>query len=417
MNDQPSATTDASARGGIRPRMDVMPIVERVRSLILESEEELENRRIPEKLVDELYDAGVMRALMPEELGGLEMHPLDWLDLTYELSRLNGSVGWLAVICSGCTILFDMETMTELQAGTRLLNAGSAGRMGNALKVDGGYRVSGRWNFASGSPFADYLSATAFLVDQSDEPILDDAGRPQVLEVLFKADEVTRFENWDGLGLRGTGSNDFEAKDLFVDERMVHELGAWAEPFASRPLYRHFLAQQGHASHALGVARGAIDSYIELANRPAQRQSSRQLKVGKAQMDKVAVAKADALVRAARLFAWDTTNWIYEDAFDEARIDEAYLLLQEANIFAVRAGKEAVNLIFDRAGVDGVIRGRRLERQFRDMTTAAQHVANVEDAYEAIGHFHITGEPPHGPLVDVAIGPDGVLADMEPEKA
>jgi alkylation response protein AidB-like acyl-CoA dehydrogenase len=406
--------TGESRPDGPAPRIDIAPIIERVRPTILESEEALEDRTIPEKLVDELYDSGVLRALLPHELGGLEMHPVDWLDLTFELSRINGSVGWLAMICTGGTMLLPLEVMQAMASKNRILNAGSAGRFGSAVKVDGGYRFTGHWNFASGSPFADYLSAAAYLVDEDDEPILQD-GQPTLLEGYLDVTEpdVQRFTNWDGLGLRGTGSNDFAATDHFVPDERVGIIGQFAQPFAGRPLYAYFLQQMGHASQALGVARGAIDTYIQLANRPTQRASQRIAKFGKRQYDKISVGEADALVRAAQAFAWDATQKMYDAAYAGEEPDPGhYVILNEANIFAVRAAKQAVGLVFDRAGVDGVHRRRGLERHYRDAATAAQHVANIEEAYEGVGHFLITGEPETGHFVDVTVGEKSVLAEI-----
>jgi alkylation response protein AidB-like acyl-CoA dehydrogenase len=399
---------------GPTPRIDVTPIVDAVRPVIVESLDELEQRRIPAALVDALYESGVLRALLPLEHGGLEMHPLDWMDLTYEIARLNGSVAWLSVISTGATMLLDPETMTEMAASSRMLHAGSAGRIGSAMKVEGGYHVSGRWNFASGSPFADFLAATVYLVDENDEPILDDSGEPTLLEAHIDADQATRFDNWDGLGLRGTGSDDFAVDHLFVPESRVNVWGVFAEPYASRPLYKYMFQQMGHATVGLGLARAAIDTFIELANRPPRRDSSRQSMLGKHQIDKIAIAKADSLVRSARLFAWESAGRVYEDACaGRALADDAINLMRQSNIHAVHAAREAMTLIYRRASVDGVLRGNKLEVQFRDLMTASQHVSTGEDQLAPIGHFILHAEPDGSPTIAVSVGLSAAAAAAE----
>jgi hypothetical protein len=144
--------------------------------LIREHAAAIEEGRVPPPLVDALYDAGVFKAMLPRELGGLEAEPVRWLQMIEELSRINASVGWLAFIQSGIGLTFldpgRYERFRE-RGGGRLILAMNLGRMaGKAVKVEGGYRISGRWPFASGSPFATWLGGLSVVCDPDGSPVM-----------------------------------------------------------------------------------------------------------------------------------------------------------------------------------------------------------------------------------------------------
>lgn len=175
-------------------RVDVDAIVAAVAPVILEHEERIEHdHTVPPELADVLYRSGALRTLLPREYGGLECHPLDYLDVVYRLSQLNGSVGWLAAVQPGASVLLAPEVMRTVVPAQRWITAGSAGRVGMARVVDGGVRVNGRWPFASGSPHATYVHVLAMLVDDDHQPVLGaDTKAPQVVNVVLPKDRVSR---------------------------------------------------------------------------------------------------------------------------------------------------------------------------------------------------------------------------------
>ncbi|MBO0683970.1 MAG: acyl-CoA dehydrogenase family protein, partial [Candidatus Dormibacteraeota bacterium] len=164
-----SRTSDgaASAHGLLHIARSLEPLIRR------HADEMDTARRMPDELVDALYDTGVFRAFTPRELGGLEVDLLEWMELIEELSRINGSVGWNAFINAGQTSL-QPDTMRRILARERWIVAGNVGRAaGAAHRVEGGYRISGRWPFTSGAPFATHLSMLSILHDEQDQPVLD----------------------------------------------------------------------------------------------------------------------------------------------------------------------------------------------------------------------------------------------------
>jgi len=372
--------------------------------LIREHAQALDEGRIPLPLVDGLYEAGIFKAMLPREVGGLEAEPVEWLQMIEELARMNASVGWLAFIQSGVGLTFlDPERFERfrVRAGGRLILAMNLGRMaGKAVKAEGGYRISGRWPFASGAPFATWLGGMSIVSDEDGSPIVDAHGQPQRLLAIWPADQARLIDTWDGLGLRGTGSGDFEISDLFVPEDQVNREFFGSKVY-DRALFRiKEMPEVGHGAHALGIASAALESFVDAVNMKPLPGSTRHMAMGHMQAHQIAFARADVLVRAARALLYETVRAAYEDAKAHAELAlELRVRLREANVFTVRAAKEAVGLIFEMAGSSAVYRGRPIEQAFRDINTAANHTNYVETAYTAIGSYYLTRDRAGGPEI------------------
>jgi alkylation response protein AidB-like acyl-CoA dehydrogenase len=382
----------------------LVDIAHSLEPLIREHAEVIEQGRMPPPLVDALHDAGVFRAMLPHEVGGLEAEPVEWLQMIEELSRINASVGWNAFIQSGIGLTFlDPERFERFRerGGGRLILAMNLGRMaGKAVRVEGGYRVSGRWPFASGSPFATWLGGMSVVCGEDGSPVLRANGLPQPLLAIWPADQARIIDTWDGLGLRGTGSGDFEISGLFVpDDQVNTEL--FGTPNYDRALFRiKEMPEIGHGAHALGVASAALESFVAAVNSKPLPGSTRQLAMGHMQAHQIAFARADVLVRAARTLLHETVRAAYEDAKAHPELAlELRVRLREANIFTVRAAKEAVGLVFEMAGSSAVYRGRAIEQAFRDINTAANHTNYVESAYTTIGSYFLTRDRDGGPEI------------------
>jgi indole-3-acetate monooxygenase len=384
--------------------VSLIEIAHSLEPLIREHAEALEEGRIPPPLVEALYDAGVFKAMLPREVGGLEVEPVEWLQMIEELARINASVGWLAFIQSGVGLTFlDPERFERFRArtGGRLTLAMNLGRMaGKAVKVEGGYRISGRWPFASGSPFATWLGGLSVVSDSGGSPIAGANGQPQRLLAIWPAGQARIIDTWDGLGLRGTGSGDFEISDLFVPDDQVN-VEFFGSSIYDRALFRmKEMPEVGHGAHALGIASGALESFVDAVNSKPLPGSTRHMAMGHMQAHQIAFARADVLIRAARALLHETVRAAYADATAHPEMDlELRVRLREANIFTVRAAKEAVSLIFEMAGSSAVYRGRPIEQAFRDINTAANHTNYVEPAYTAIGSYFLTRDRAGGPEI------------------
>ena len=372
--------------------------------LIREHAEALEAGRVPPPLVEALYHAGVFKAMLPREVGGLEVEPVEWLQMIEELARINSSVGWLAFIQSGVGLTFlDPERFERfrVRGGGRVILAMNLGRMaGKAVRVEGGYRISGRWPFASGSPFATWLGGLSIVSAEDGSPVLDANGQLQRLLAIWPADQARIIDTWDGLGLRGTGSGDFEISDLFVPDDQVNTEFFGASVY-DRALFRmKEMPEVGHGAHALGIASAALQSFVDAVTMKPLPGSTRHMAMGHMQAHQIAFARADAAIRAARALLYETVRAAYEDAKANQELAlELRVRLREANIFTVRAAREAVGLIFEMAGSSAVYRGRPIEQAFRDINTAANHTNYVETAYTAIGSYFLTRDRAGGPEI------------------
>ena len=382
----------------------LLEIAHSLEPLIRAHAEALDDRRIPEPLVEALYDTGVFRSMLPREVGGLEVEPVEWVQMIEELARINASVGWLAFINSGVGLTFldpDRFERFRLRGGGRLILAMNLGRMaGKAVRVEGGYRISGRWPFASGSPFATWLGGLCVVSDAAGSPVLDSSGQPQRLLAIWPADQARLIDTWDGLGLRGTGSGDIEISGLFVPDDQVNP-GFYAAPRYDRALFRmKEMPEVGHGAHALGVASAALESFVDAVNMKPLPGSTRHMAMGHMQAHQIAFARADVLVRAARALLYETVRAAYAEVKVHPELSlDLRVRLREANLFAVRSAKEAVALIFEMAGSSSVYRGRLIEQAFRDINTAANHTNYVETAYTAIGSYFLTRDRPGGPEI------------------
>lgn len=342
------------------------------------------------------------RAFLPRELGGLEVHPLEWLDAVEEVSRVNGSVGWLCMLHTGQTFL-KPEVMKDLLAEGRWITASNIGRAaGKAVRVPGGYRISGRWPFTSGSPEATWLSGRSVLYDDDDQPVVNERdGLPWYITGMWPAKDVTLIDTWDGHGLRGTGSGDFEITDLFVPRERVNEAGIWKREY-DRALYRYWFNVMAHGAHALGLAKAALEEFVGLVHMSARRGSYRQARLGKEAAHQLMLGRADTMVRAARAYLWQLVGEAYDDAVTQWPVDyDLRVRLQAAVINSVHVSRQAVDMVFQQAGAAAVFRGSRLERIQRDIATAANHALIAESALDRIGQYLMSKDLPGGPEIEI----------------
>ena len=175
---------------GLAEGVSLIDIAHSLEPLIREHAAALEQGSIPPPLVEALYDTGVFKAMLPREVGGLEAEPVEWLRMIEEFARINASVGWMAFIQSGVGLTFlDPERFERfrLRGGGRLILAMSLGRLGGkAVRAEGGYRISGRWPFASGSPFATWLGGLCVVSDATGAPVLDASGQPGAAAAVLR---------------------------------------------------------------------------------------------------------------------------------------------------------------------------------------------------------------------------------------
>jgi alkylation response protein AidB-like acyl-CoA dehydrogenase len=348
-----------------------------------------ELRQTPPALADAIAKAGLYQMYLPHSAGGPEMSPLAAFGAIEELSKADGSVGWSAMIATVLSFFVGWLTrgvareMSGEPANLRV--AGSLRPQGGAWPVNGGYRVKGQWNFASGIRNANWLHCTCMVMD-SDKPQITAAGTPRVRVMWVPAAAATIRDTWSVIGLRGTGSQDFTVCVFIVPEERTHSAGD--PPVEKGPLYQpRVLFMNLFATvvaNSLGIARAAIDDFVLLAKEEGSTQSTVLLR------DRVfvqaRVAEAEAILNASRAYVIDALGraWAAQEA-EVADLTQEIVQARLATTHAMHETVRAVDLVFRAAGTNAIYTRNPLECHFRDIHVAIQHNAGFPVHYESAG--------------------------------
>jgi indole-3-acetate monooxygenase len=333
---------------------------------------------LPPDLVEKAREARLFSLMTPRSLGGLELAPREVVDVLEELCRADGSAGWTIIIGNATAFFtwFEPEVAAELVAGTRdTIGAGSFAPTGRLVpRGDGAFDFDGRWSFVSGCRHADGFFLGGFVMD-GDRPRMIDGFGPDWRFAYMPAEAVEIIDNWDVAGLRGTGSNDVSVAGAVVDER--HTIAPFREAarhdnaLARFPLFTLIGVQ--FAAVPLGIGRRALDELLAIA--PTKTRVGSMMPIGDEADVQVAIARADAALRAARAYVGETADDAYASALtgNVPTIDQR-ARLQVAVQNAMRAGLAAVDLAFAAGGASALRNDNVLQRCFRDLHAAAQHV-------------------------------------------
>jgi alkylation response protein AidB-like acyl-CoA dehydrogenase len=378
-------------------------MVEAARGLagqIYAARDEIErNRQLPAALVAAMAGAGLFRLLVPQAFGGAELDPASYVRVIEEVARVDGSAGWCVMICSNSAVAAGYIAPSAAReifgADPRVVVGGSFGPRGRAVAEDGGYRVSGAWTMASGSPHCTWLTAGATVYD-GDRPRRRADGTPETLVAFVPRREVKLLDTWYVGGLRGTASNDWEVTGAFVPAGRTFAIrGRSVQP---GPLYAFPLVSLlacSVASVTLGIARGAIDALVELAARKVPLTSEGLLRERPAVQDQV--GRAEALLQGGRAFLFQEIDatWREVRAGREVGPDRRARLRLSA-VHAAASAARAVDLMYAAGGATSIYTHSPLERAFRDVHTATHHFLIQEQHYGLIGGLLLGLDLPGG---------------------
>jgi indole-3-acetate monooxygenase len=348
-------------------------------------------RRLPDALVAELAEAGVFRLLVPAAAGGLEAHPAVVVTAVEELARGDGAAGWCAAIGSTSGLLtgyLPEATAREAFATPTTALGGVFAPRGRAVAEDGGFRVTGRWPFASGCAHCDWLMGGC-VVERDGEVEKLPNGMPDVRLMLAPAAEVEIHDTWNAMGLRGTGSHDIEMRDVHVPaERSASMLSD--SPTATGPVYA--FPQFGMLAIAigavsLGIARGALDDIAALAGARKPTGSSRTM--AERATVQAEVAANEARLRAARALLHDAIGQAWEPAVERGEVPvEQRASLRLAATHAATTGAEVTGAAYRLGGGAAVYETKSpLPRRFRDANVATQHMLVAPATNELTGRL------------------------------
>lgn len=375
--------------------VELAPIIKSYRD---EIEQE---RRLPLKLVAELKRAHVFRMTMPKDFGGLELDPISQLRIIEVLSEANTSVGWCVMIGSDngyFSSFLERNVAREMYKDVDSITGSALSQTGKAVKVDGGYRVSGRWPFASGCQHSTWLIGGCKVYD-GDALRLRPGGIPETRQCFLPTKAVTILDTWNTLGLRGSGSHDFTIQDYFVPEERTFSFQA-LNIYHPGALYQFPMAFMfNFAAVPVGSAKAAIAAFVEAGEKPSRQVTMdgkfvpvRTLREEDFVQD--AVGRASAKVSAARAYLFSVVG----DLWETIKAGQPFSLKQMADFQSMNAQVfamclEAVELLFKARGGSSVYTGSILEGCLRDLLTMDQHVMNSLRSYGQSGRL-LLGLPP-----------------------
>ncbi len=361
------------------------------------------DRKLKTETVDAMRSAHLYRMCKPRAYGGLEVDPVTALRVYEEVSRVYPAAGWnLQISSAGYNLpawLAD-DGAAELMANPDFTVAGAFAPPGKAIPVDGGYTLTGRWGFGSGSHQADWLVGGAFLYDpDSAEPRKNDKGQPIQLMMFFPSADVTILDTWHTMGMRGTGSHDFSVDRVFVPKRRAAELAPLTRlPLAcSTPIYRLSLwfMVAALATPALGAARAAIDALIELGKKTPNYTMST---VGERPVAQMQLARAEALLGAARAYLHESVAEAWNTALQGQFPNQAQKIkIQLATCHAIRSAADAIDLVHTAAGTSAIKEDQPFESCFRDVHVMTQHAFGSAARFESAGKL-LFGQPTDWPF-------------------
>jgi alkylation response protein AidB-like acyl-CoA dehydrogenase len=346
-------------------------------------------RRLPDASVHAMREAGLYAMSIPQALGGLELDPISTFRVLEEVARIDGATGWNLQLSVGASTLgawLPDEGAREV-FGPDTIMAGTLSPL-QAVPAAGGYRVTGHIPFISGCHNATWVLAPA-QVASSDNAAANDA--PKLRLVFFPRTEAEIVDNWDTLGLRGTGSHDLAVHDIFIPTHRTASFVPRTAPAGTAfagPLYRFtiWLAVAGLATPALGVAQAAIQDLLDLAAQKTPAYTGVPLR--ERVMAQSQLAQAQAQLGAARAYLHEALDEAWQAALAGEALTVAHRMkLQLAACHAAQEAADVVRLVHSIAGTSAIRRSHRFERYFRDVHTNTQHAFISPSRWESVGRW------------------------------
>ncbi|XXX81034.1 acyl-CoA dehydrogenase family protein [Sorangium sp. So ce134] len=352
-------------------------------SIAARSAEIEEARRLPPDLLEQLKAAGCFRMFLPRSHGGHEVDLRTGMDVLETLARADGATGWTVMLGSESPPLFALLSRERFDAvyagGPDVIIAGAFNAQGEAHATEGGYRVTGRWSFASGCEHASWLFGNCVILDGGRPRMAPGGEVPEMRGMLFPASEVRIIDTWSVLGLRGTGSHDIliegafcpaeHSIDIFQGQPSVHSPGFVAP-------VQHFVLHMGAV--AVGIAQGALDDIVALAGAGKKRLYARA-QLADSPLFQVHLGRAETSVRAARALLRDMADEFWAACLNDPGAALAMApRISGALAWVTEVAARAVDTCYQ-AGGGGVARNASpVQRRFRDIHTFSQHAAAAE---------------------------------------
>jgi len=348
-------------------------IIETLRGRTFETEE---LKSLPRETLELIYKQRWFQVLVPKNCGGLEYTLPQVVRLFEALTYADANVGWCINLGAGANMFagyLNGKVSREIFNHPETCCAGSGAVSGRATKVAGGYRLSGRWKYASGANHATHFTANALLLDESGMLLMED-GQPMFRSMILPKKNITNHKNWDAIGLKATSSNDFTADNVFVKDEYVFDLKR-PSAFADGPLYRFpfvHLAEVNMTCMITGIALHFLESYEALAKNKKPLHSNVQLSENDGA--KLILQKtADGFLQArAGMYDLLDRTWAYYEK-NEVPADTLITDFRKAIYAAAKASRQLIYDLFPLCGLNIVSFQSEMNKIWRDAAVAGQH--------------------------------------------
>jgi len=362
--------------------IDAQPLVQAaaaLRPILRKFQEDIEReQRLPHALIEELHAGGFYRMVIPRALGGLQVDPLTFVRVVEVLAEGLGSVGWNVAnnsIGQLVTLGLPDEGVQEVhgQRGPSVIAGTAVQGGGQAVPVEGGYRVNGHWTFGSGCQESAWMLGSFQILDAGQPRRRPDGGSLYWRGVFAREDATIVAGSWDVAGLRGTGSFDWTVKDVFLPERrtMVHAGAPLDNQWARWPGVTYALPSQAwvgphHSAVITGIARAGIEALVALACEKTPRGRTGMLCENPQVQD--AVGRADAILNAGRIYrgAMIAELWNAIAAGGETTLEQR-ARCRLASSHAADSARAAMDLVYRHGGSTSFKRESRLAECWRDL--------------------------------------------------
>lgn len=348
---------------------------------------------LPADLVNRMIDGGFFRMGVPKSYGGLEADPATQVRVVEEFARVDGSVGWIAMVgVAGAyqSAFLPPEAARRIFGNKKTLCAGQISHTGQTAEVvPGGYRLTGRFRFASGCRYATIYQCGVTLCENG-QPILKD-GKPVQRILMVSTANATIIETWDTIGMRATGSHDISVEDAFVPHEDSYSPAdpahAQGPLYAFRPL---FLC--AHLGVPLGIARGVLDAAIEACR--SKRLPPDGLLLRDEPKTQEAIARAETALAAARAYAYGTLGDLWDALTCGRQPDPRQAAaFRMSKVHAYEVARQVTSAMIDVLATSAVSRHSVFDRALRDLATAAQHRQLHSRLYLPAGRIFLGLDP------------------------
>jgi alkylation response protein AidB-like acyl-CoA dehydrogenase len=339
--------------------------------------------RLPDQLFERLAALGLFRLLLPTSIGGPGLSALEFMDVVEAAAALDGTIGWLVGNGGGMARAggyLPAASARQIFDDPLAFVVSSTGAVGRAVRVPGGYSVTGRWPFGSGSPHGTWFAPVCMVEDGE--------STGEVIFVYVPRKDVLLHDNWQVSGLRATGSVDFELVDVFVPNDFAHAFQP--EPTHPGTLYRlptRSIFTWTVATVPLGIAAGAIDDFATSARSGKRRGDA--VPFAERELIQSQVGQIQARTAASRAYLRHTMRMLLEGTETGEDLEACRIDFRLACTFASQSALWAIDLITEMAGAVAILQSSPLERRERDARAAAKHVAMSPNAYITGGKLRL----------------------------